>query len=202
MPKKVIFPFFLFLITAVVVGFAQEKIPYVDIPTATSQVEKLKQENEQLQQEINRYLEENKTIEDNIEEWQKSLNTIEFILDRVKKKSAELFAIYNDIVDEQTRQKANETIQRNKDLKAKLEARQKELIAQIEKAEKQRQENVKKIEINQNKIQRNTDTVNLLNAAIEKTRNQTQVLSSYIDSVNEMLNEAEAVLKENLGAEK
>ena len=54
----------------------------------------------------------------------------------------------------------------------------------------------KQININANKVSRNVDRINMLNASIEKTKTQTQVLNTYIDSVEEINSEAEAVLNQ------
>ena len=180
----------LFFIISLPFVFSEEKIPYVDIEEAQSQIDELTAENEQMDGQTTELQSENEQLESDIEEWQKQINEIELVLERVRQKGADLYEIYSDIVDKPTKEKANEAISRNRDLRNQLEDKKEVLAKQIEEAQKQKESNNKQVGINNKKIARNTDTINLLTASIEKTRTQTEVLNSYIDTVNDINEEA------------
>ena len=180
----------LFFIISLPFVFSEEKIPYVDIEEAQSQIDELTAENEQMDGQTTELQSENEQLESDIEEWQKQINEIELVLERVRQKGADLYEIYSDIVDKPTKEKANEAISRNRDLRNQLEDKKEVLDKQIEEAQKQKESNNKQVGINNKKIARNTDTINLLTASIEKTRTQTEVLNSYIDTVNDINEEA------------
>lgn len=180
----------LFLIVSLPFVYSNEKIPYVDIEEAQSQIDELTAANEQMEKQTGELQNESKQLESDIEERQKQINEIEMVLERVRQKGADLYEIYSDIVDKPTKEKANEAISRNRELRNQLEDKKEALGKQIEEAQKQKESNNKQIGINNKKIARNADTINLLTASIEKTRTQTEVLNSYIDTVNVINEEA------------
>jgi len=198
MNKKLFITIIVLLTMGAGFAFSQsnQNIPYVDIPKAEAEIEELTKANKEMQTQNKELQAEIVTEEDLIEDTQKTINEIEFILERVKAKGSDLYEIYSDIVDAETKVKAKETIDKNRDLRNQLESKKKENQAVIEESQKIIESNKKQININSNKISRNIDRVNMLNASIEKTRTQTQVLNSYIDSVDEINKEAEAVLKQ------
>lgn len=102
---------------------------------------------------------------------------------------------YVDI--EEARAKIQVLEEANTKMKAEIDesrAVSSDLEDQIEERQKQMDSNSKTVGINNNKISRNADEINLLNASIEKTEAQKEVLTSYIDNVNEINSEAESFL--------
>jgi chromosome segregation ATPase len=182
----------LLIVSAAMVSAAN--IPYVDVEKAQADIEELQAENEEMSQEIQEMTSENESLQTDIESWQKAVNELDFILDKVRKKSSELATIYSTIVDAATKDRAKETISRNKTLKADLDSKKRELTKAIEDAEKTIEKNSKTVSVNTSKIQRNKDEINMLTASIEKSKNQIEVLGIYIDEVDTVLNEAESVL--------
>ena len=198
MLKKMALLSIFFLVIGIAFGFsqAQQNIPYVDIPSAEAEIAVLEQENSGMETQSQQSQQEINSLENEIEQLQKRINEIDFILDRVKAKGSDLYEIYSDIVDKDTKNKAKATIDKNRELRTELEAKKKENQAVIDGNMKKIAASKKQITINTNKISRNKDRANLLSASIEKTRTQTQVLASYIESVDEINAEAEAVLNE------
>ncbi len=198
MLKKIALLSIFFLVIGIALGFSQsqQNIPYVDIPSAEAEIAALEQANSDMETQNQQMQQEITTLEGEIEKLQKRINEIDFILERVKAKGADLYEIYSDIVDKDTKSKAKATIDKNRELRTELEAKKKENQAIIDGNMKKIASNKKQITINTNKISRNKDRANLLSASIEKTKTQTQVLASYIDSVDEINSEAEAVLNE------
>ena len=195
MQKKAVCFLLIFLIIGTTVVFSEEqKIPYVDIKEAQNQIERLQAENEELSAQSEELREQNIELESTIEENQTQINEIDLILEKVKQKGADLYSIYNDIVDKEQKQRAQEAIQRNRDLRNEMERKQDTLKKNLDSARKQMEENKTQIDINNRKTARHIDTINLLNASIEKTRTQTQVLNSYIDTVNQINDEAAGFL--------
>jgi chromosome segregation ATPase len=188
--KAVCFLLFILIIGTTVVFSEEQKIPYVDIKEAQNQIEKLQAANEELSAQSEELREQNTELESTIEDNQTQINEIDLILEKVKQKGADLYSIYNDIVDKEQKQRAQEAIQRNRDLRNEMERKQDTLKKNLDSARKQMEENKTQIDINNRKTARNIDTINLLNASIEKTRTQTQVLNSYIDTVNQINDEA------------
>lgn len=194
MVKKILVVFCLLILVA---GFAftqNQKIPYVDIEEARAKIQALEEENQALKAEIEEKRTSNNDLEGQIEGWQKQINEIEFILVRVKEKGADLYEIYADIVDKTQKANAKEAIDKNRQLRDELEAKIEVLQKQIDDSNKSMDSNTKTININNSKISRNSDDINLLNASIEKTETQREVLTSYIENVNEINSEAEAFL--------
>jgi chromosome segregation ATPase len=192
---KRILAFVVILVVAAGAAFAQQtKIPYVDIEEARGKIQTLEDTNTKMKAEIDESRAANSELEDQIEEWQKQINEIDFILVRVKEKGSDLYEIYSDIVDKTQKANAHEAIEKNRDLRSQLEAKIKVLEKQIADAQKEMDSNSKTVGINNNKISRNADEINLLNASIEKTEAQKEVLTSYIDNVNEINSEAESFL--------
>lgn len=194
MCKKMVVLVAVLLAFAAAGAFAQQKIPYVDVEAAQAQAQKLAEENDALTQESEKLKQDSQALEDQIAEWQKQINEIDFILERVKEKGADLYEIYADIVDKATKAKAKEAIDKNRDLRTQLETKRASVNAQIADARKKIEANTKVVSVNNNKVSRNTDTINMLNASIEKTNNQTKVLNTYVDTVNDINSQAEAVL--------
>lgn len=190
MRKALLAAVVLFFVISLPYVFSEEKIPYVDIEEAQSQIDGLTAANEQMNQQTSELNGDNKKLESDIEEWQKQINEIELVLERVRQKGSDLYEIYSDIVDKPTKEKANEAISRNRELRNQLEDKKEVLEKQIEESQKQKEANNKQMGINTTKIARNTDTINLLAASIEKTKTQTEVLNSYIDTVNIINEEA------------
>jgi chromosome segregation ATPase len=184
-----------FLLFFAIIGlpflFSQDqKIPYVDINEAQSNIEELQSLNESLEAESEELRRENIELNESTEQFQKQINEIELILEKVRQKGADLYNIYNDIVDKEQKQRAQDAMQRNRDLRKEMERKKDELQKQLESSRKELEENKEQIDINNRKIARHIDTINLLNASIEKTRNQTQVLNSYINTVSDINDEA------------
>ena len=198
MLKKIALLLILFLLIGTAFGFSQSRqnIPYVDIPSAEAEIAALEQENSGMETQSQQSQQEINSLENEIEQLRKRINEIDFILERVKAKGSDLYEIYSDIVDKDTKAKAKATIDKNRELRTELEAKKKAIQAIINANMKKIESSKKQITINANKISRNKDRTNLLSASIEKTRTQTQVLSSYIESVDEINAEAEAVLNE------
>jgi chromosome segregation ATPase len=175
----------------------EQKIPYVDIEEAQAKIEKLENANEQMRQESETLQQENSEIETDMEQWQTQINEINFILDRVKQKAADLYEIKSDIVDKDLKKKATDAIERNRNLRDELEDKKESLQKKIKNAEEEMEDNKKQININNRKIARNIDTVNLLNASIEKTRTQQEMVDSYISTVKDINSEAAQFLDED-----
>ncbi len=194
MYKKILVVFCMLIVAS---GFAfsqDQKIPYVDIEEARAKIQVLEDANQKLAAEIDEKKQANNQLESDIEGWQKQINEIEFILVRVKEKGSDLYEIYADIVDKTQKANAKEAIDKNRQLREELENKIKVLAKRIEEAQKDMNSNTKTVNINNNKISRNADDINLLNASIEKTETQREVLTSYIENVNEINSEAEAFL--------
>lgn len=194
MKKKVGVAVVLLVLIAGICFSQNQNIPYVDIEEAQAKIEALEQENSTLKSEIDERKASNNELEGQIEDWQKQINEIGFILVRVKEKGADLYEIYSDIVDKTQKANAKEAIDKNRELRDQLENKIKELTVRIEEAQKQMDSNTKTVNINNNKLSRNADNINLLNASIEKTENQREVLTAYIENVNEINAEAESFL--------
>ena len=183
------------LVLTVGVAFSQnQEIPYVDIEEAQAKIQTLEEANTKMKAEIEESRAANDELEGQIEGWQKQINEIEFILARVKEKGADLYEIYSDIVDKTQKVNAKEAIDKNRQLREQLEDKIKVLQKRIEDAQKDMTSNSKTVSINNNKISRNSDEINLLNASIEKTETQKEVLTSYIENVNQINTEAESFL--------
>lgn len=195
MKKKMLMVITVFFLIGIAAVVAEQKIPYVDIPTAQAKVEELTQENQTMAAEAEEMQQETKELQQEIENWKKDISEMELILDKVVQKGKELYEVYGNIVDAETKEKAHNAIETNKDLRSKLEKRIKAAQINIQKAQKTIDNNEKNTNINNNKISRNKDRINLLNASIEKTQNQTQVLSTLIDNINETQNEAASFLE-------
>lgn len=191
MVKKMVFLLLFLALVGISILFSQEqKIQYVDIKKAQEQIEQLQSENDSMAGQNGELEAQNTELESSIEQLQTETNEIGIILARIRQKGTELHEIYNDIVDQEQKQRAQEAIQRNRDLRNQLEDKKEEQLKQLQDSREQVEENRQRIDINNRKTERNINTINFLNAAIESTKAQTARLNAYIDTVNSINNEA------------
>ncbi len=172
----------------------QQNIPFVDLEQAKSRVAALQQEVDTLEKENDDLAKKNADLRADIVKNQQQLSEIAPIIENVKAKGAELFSIIPTIRDQNLRRQAQESLDRNRELERRLEARRQDLNRANQQNQNQINQNDRQISVNNAKIQRNKDEIVILNAAISKTENQQRRLNSYIEDVEKFLNTSERVL--------
>jgi len=173
---------------------AQQNIPFVDLEQARSRVAALQQENDTLTKQNEELNKQNADLRAEIIRNQQQLSELAPIIENVKAKGVELFAIIPTIRDQNLRRQAQESLDRNRELERRLEARRQELNRQNVANQNSINQNDRQISVNNARIQRNKDEVVILNAAISKTENQQRQLNAYIQDVENFLNTSERVL--------
>ncbi len=176
-------------------AFAEIEVPYVDIEDAQAKIKTLEDENTKLQSENEKLNQEISDMEGIITEEQKRVNQISLVIAKVQDQSGQLYESYPKIQDAATKKKAQDIIGKNNELKAKLEAQQKKSLGLVNQNTQKIASNRKKVEINTEIRSRNRDTINILNAAIEKTNTQNQTITEYINSVEDLVSEGESLIK-------
>ena len=182
------------LFTALAGAYAAD-IPYVDVEVATKKIADLKTQNQELATQTEDFKKDNDAKDQEVDALVEKINTMQPILDKVDKKGSDLNSVYKTIVDKPTKQKAKDAIDRNTALKTELKADIKKTEFRVLLLQKQIDVNKKQIDINEGRVRTNSDDIALLQSSIEKTTNQTKLISDYIADVESFLSEAEAVLK-------
>lgn len=169
-------------------------IPFVDLEQARTRVAALQQEVDNLTRENENLSKQNADLRAEIVRNQQQISEIGPILENVRAKGAELFSIIPTIRDQNLRRQAQESLDRNRELERRLEARRQELNRLIQQQQGQITANERQISVNNARIQRNKDEIVILNAAIAKTENQQRQLNAYIQGVEAFLSDSERVL--------
>lgn len=191
--------FLIGILSLVVPVFAQQQgtqqnIPFVDLEQARSRVAALQQEVDTLTKANEDLAKANAELRSDIVRNQQQLSEIAPIIENVKAKGAELFSIIPTIRDANLRRQAQESLDRNRELERRLEARRQELNRKNQENQNQINQNDRQISVNNARIQRNKDEIVILNAAISKTENQQRQLNAYMQDVEAFLNNSERVL--------
>ena len=172
------------------------EIPYVDVQIATTRVNDLEARIATLNADLQKRTDENIQLEIEYDRLTAYVSELRPILEKVQKKAADLNVVYSKIVDKATRAQAKEAVDRNTDLINRIRAEMKQANLDIQKLQNQISLNKTQMEINENRIRKNADDLWLLNASIEKTNNQTELITDYIGEISSFLNEAETVIRE------
>ena len=188
--KKGILVSFIFSIT--LFSYSQQ---YVDITTAKKKVEALQKANsdlttkaDTLRKEISDLREKNKNNEKQIGEISSMLNTVGV-------KSSALYYYSKEISDEVTKSSALNAYNKNKESQKKLESKRDALNLEIR--ENKRLIDVKDVELSDAlyKIETNTLEIRKLEASINKTSGQNDLVNSYIKDVDSYSSQVEALIK-------
>lgn len=190
--KCVICIFILFTILSSVFG---QELPSVDIETATTQIEQFQSENEQLAKKIAILIEANQILESDAKKWNGWAEAIQTIIIRIKDRAQELIDILSEIAVKAIMEKAQEVLDRYSRIRALLESKAESLQARVEDANASIQRNLSTIEELSIKIARNERNVELLIAAIRKSKSRDDELNYYIDNLEDALKAAEELLE-------
>lgn len=184
--------FILFTILSSVFG---QELPSVDIETATTQIEQFQSENEQLAKKIAILIEANQILESDAKKWNGWAEAIQTIIIRIKDRAQELIDILSEIAVKAIMEKAQEVLDRYSRIRALLESKAESLQARVEDANASIQRNLSTIEELSIKIARNERNVELLIAAIRKSKSRDDELNYYIDNLEDALKAAEELLE-------
>ena len=186
---------FIFLLLTVLSSVPGQELPSVDIETATTQIEQFQGENEQLAMKMAILIEANQILESDANKWEGWVAAIQTINSRINDRAQELIDILSEIAVKAIMEKAQEVLDRYSRIRALLESKAENLQARIEDANASIQRNVSTVEELRKKIARNERNVELLYAAIQKSKSRDEELNYYIDNLEEALKAAEELLE-------
>ena len=181
------------LLLSTVVVLAQE-LPSVDTDTARTQIEQFQLENEQLADEIAATRDLIESTRGNLARWKEWIEAIEKVSTKLAQSANKLLEVESQIANKSVLQSAQDVLDRYGRLKLLLETKAKDLNESIADGEKTVTEGAEAIESLTNRIARNASNIELLTAAMAKSRTSEGALGTLIDDLRAVLDEAQGLL--------
>lgn len=193
MTRRGLIKVFLFLLVAAAAG--AQVLPSVDIDTAQTQIDQFVRENELLQERIELLISTNETLAEDIVLWETWLEGIQTVSQRLVERAGQLIDILSELASKTVMERAQTVLDRYYRIKAVLDEKEEDLITRKEAAVVSIERNTVVVAELGQKIESNLENIELLKAAIERSVGSEEAVNSYIESLEEALEDAEKALQ-------
>ena len=171
-----------------------QQLPSVDAETAQTQIEQFSLENEQLTDEIASIEGRITELEADLIKWESWVEAIGKVSEELVISAENLIDVLSQIANKEVLESAQNVLVRYGDTRELLDERSVELLASIEAGKLEIDEGLVNIEVYGDRISRNSQNIDLLTAAMDKSRTSEEALAGLIEEINEALDEAESLL--------
>lgn len=178
--------------------FAARITPFqVDIPEAQKEIETLTQKNGDMETENASMQAEIDRLEGEITDMEALRRDIAITLGKVKKQAGELYSLFQNVSDAELKSKLNGQISDNRKQRYALEKKSNELSALISDHESEIELNTRYISANNVQVDRNAYRIDVLNASIKYTENESVSLDSTIEQSQALQSEVDNLISQN-----
>ncbi|OQY32644.1 MAG: hypothetical protein B6241_10445 [Spirochaetaceae bacterium 4572_59] len=183
--------------------FAVRITPFqVDIPEAQKEIETLTQNDNDMDTENATMQSEIDTLETEITDMEALKREITITMGKVKKHAGELYSLFQNVNDVELKSKLNGQISENRKQRYALEKKADELSGLILDNEKEIELNTRYISANNVQIDKNTYRIDVLEACIKYTENESVSLESTVAQSQTLQSEVDSLVGQNPAAAK
>ena len=178
------------------VSLQSQDLPSVDTETAQTQIEQFELENTQLAASM---LETERLItqtELDLETWQSWIEAIAKVAERLEEYAEKLLDVLAEIANKTVLEAAQSILERYGILRELIKEKAEELEAAIEDGESRIGEYRNELGLLDERIRRNRENIDLLTAAMAKSRSSEEALGGLIENLKDALDEAESLIEQ------
>jgi len=169
-------------------------LPSVDIDTARTQIDQFLQENELILDRIESLVTTNEELTADMELRETWLSGVNDVAGRIVEEADRLTDILSELASKALTTRAQQALERYRNIKTILDKKIRELSERIEAAKASIERNTTVVEELREKIQSNLDNVELLKAAIERSAGSEEIINGYIENLEKALDEAQDLI--------
>ncbi len=178
--------------------FAARITPFqVDIPEAQKEIESLTKKNSDMAAENDVMQSEIDQLEAEIVDMEALVREIAITMSKVKKQAGELYTLFQSVSDAELKSKLNGQISENRKQRYALEKKTDELIQQIADHEKEIELNRRYISANNVQMNKNSYRIDVLDASIKYTENESVSLDSTVEQSQALQAEVDNLISQN-----
>ena len=169
-------------------------LPSVDIATAQTHIDQFTRENELLAERIALLLTTNQELTDDIVLWGTWKSGIEIVTERLVSRATELIDLLDEMASKSIVERAQSVLDRYYTLKAILDAKHQELVERSGAAKVSIEKNTTVVAELRQKISNNLENIELLRAAVERSKGSEETVNLYIENLEKAIEDAEKAL--------